>query len=109
MNKIEVKLGRWKKIKLNLVSRRMILNHYIIPLVVYYLSCWRPTNAEIKEFVAMCRNFLWVGDPSIKKLVKVKWDHYTIHQQEGGMGIINIQELADRMVAQWIVRGLQNP
>ena len=63
MNKVEVKLARWQKRKLNLAGRRMIINHYIIPLLVYYISCWRPTDAQLKEFVALCRNFLWGGGP----------------------------------------------
>ena len=49
------------------------------------------------------------GDPWIKKVVKVKWDHCTLPQQEGGLGITNIQEMVDRMATKWIVRGLQNP
>ena len=86
----------------------MIINHYIVRLIVYYISCWRPTEAQLKEFVALCRNFLWGGDPWIKKVVKVKWEHCTIPQHKGGLGITNIQELDDRMAAKWIVRGLQN-
>ena len=108
MNKIEVKMARWQKRKMNLVGRTMIINHFIVPLIVYYISYWRPTETQLKEFVAMCRNFLWGGDPWIKKAVKVKWDHYTIPQQERGLGITNIQELANRMAAKWIARGLQN-
>ena len=63
MNKVEVKMARWQKRKLNLAGRRMIINHYIVPLIVYYISCWRSTDTQLKEFVAMCRSFLWGGDP----------------------------------------------
>ena len=90
MNKIEVKLTKWQNRKLSLVGRGMILNHYIIPMVIYYLSCWRPADSELKEFVALCRNFLWGGDPWIKKVVKVKWDYCTIPHQGGDMGLTNI-------------------
>ena len=67
MNKVEVKLARWRKRKLNLAGRRMIINHYIIPLLVYYISCWQPTDAQLKEFVVLCRNFLWGGTLGLKK------------------------------------------
>ena len=84
----------------------MILNHYIIPSIIYFLSCWHPTSSQIKEFVALCRNFLWGGDPWTKKIAKVRWQLCTVPVQSGGLGIKNIEELADRMAAKWVLRGL---
>ena len=78
LSMIEMKLTKWKNRKLNIARRKMILNHYIIPLIIYFLSCWHPTSSQIKEFVALCKNFLWGGDPWTKKIAKAIWNLRTV-------------------------------
>ena len=83
LNKVEFKLTKWQNRKLNLAGRRMILNHYIVPMIIYYLSCWTPSNKELKEIIALCRNFLWGGDPWIKEVAKAKWEYCTLTLRKG--------------------------
>ena len=80
----------------------MILNHYIIPLIIYFLSCWHPTSSQIKEFVALCMIFLWEGVPWTKKIAKARWHLCMIPVQSGGLGFKTIEELA---VIEWIQNG----
>ena len=86
----------------------MVINHFIIPMVIHFLSCWRPPEEDLNYFTALCRNFLWGGDPWIRKMAKVKWDFCCASKIEGGLGIIDIKDMADRLAAKWILRGLLN-
>ena len=38
MNKVEEKLKKWQNRMLNMAGRKMVTNHFIIPLVIYFLS-----------------------------------------------------------------------
>ena len=42
-------------------------------------------------------------------MAKVKWDFCCAPKAEGGLGIIDIREMADRLAAKWILRGMLNP
>lgn len=53
MQKIEIKLKKWQNRQLNMAGRKMVLNHCIIATVIYFLSCWRPPQADVKIFVSL--------------------------------------------------------
>ena len=42
-------------------------------------------------------------------MAKVKWEFCCMPRAEGGLGIIDIREMADRLAAKWILRGMLNP
>ena len=42
-------------------------------------------------------------------MAKVKWNFCCVPKVEGGLGIIDIKEMADGLVAKWILRGMLNP
>lgn len=109
MEKIDTKLLRWKRKQLSLAGRIMVLNHFILPYVTYFLSCWRPPESDLCNFTKLCRNFLWGGDPWNKSIPKVKWDICTTPKDKGGLGIQDISDTANRMAAKWIIRAYSNP
>ena len=45
----------------------------------------------------------------VKKVAKVKWELYCLSTELGGLGILNIEDLADRLATKWILRGLMLP
>ena len=52
----------------------------------------------------MGRRPLW-----IKKMAQVKWDFCCYLKAKGGLGILNVSKLADRLATKWILRGLMQP
>lgn len=88
-----------------MAGRKMVLNHCIIPTVIYFLSCWRPREVDVKIFISLSKNFLQEEDLWVKKVAKVKWEFCCLPTELGGLGILNIEDLADRLVAKWILRG----
>lgn len=109
MDRIKAKLERWRNSLLSMAGRVMIINKYIIPTIIYFLSCWRPPDNSIKQFNSLCRNFLWSGSTSDFKIPKVKWDICCLHKDKGGLGIINCFEMANRLASKWMVRSLITP
>ena len=109
LEKVETKLTRWKRKQLTLAGRIMVLNHYIIPSIIYFLSCWRPPDSDIKTFTRLCRNYLWGGDPWNRSIAKVKWNTCTLPKEAGGLGIRDINHTAERMASKWILRAIENP
>ena len=78
-------------------------------MVIFFLSCWRAPEEDLNYFRALCRSLLWGGEPWIRKMAKVKWDFCCAPKAKGGLGIIDIREMANRLVAKWILRGMLNP
>ena len=42
-------------------------------------------------------------------MAKVKWDFCYAPKDEGGLGVIDIRDMADILVAKWILKGMLNP
>ena len=64
---------------------------------------------DLKKLEKMCRNFLWSGDGSQYKLPKVAWGICSTSKEEGGLGIPNLNDLADKMVSKWTLRSFLFP
>ena len=109
IDRIKAKVEKWSDSMLSMAGRIIIINHYIIPTVIYFLACWRPPECAIAQFNSLCRNFLWSGSGSTYKMPKVKWETCILHKDKGGLGILNVTELANRLASKWIVRSLLNP
>ncbi|XP_026378882.1 uncharacterized protein LOC113273361 [Papaver somniferum] len=54
---------------------------------VYNMSVYRWPANVIKECENIVRNFLWSGDPVVKKLITVKFEELCVPITEGGLGI----------------------
>ena len=92
-----------------MAGKVLIINHFIIPTVSYFLACWRPPERALAQFNSLCRNFLWSGSTTDYKVPKVKWDTCILKKDKGGLGIPNIIELANRLASKWIVRSMLYP
>ena len=110
MEQVEKKILRWKRRNLSLAGRLLIINHFILPSIIYFLNYWRPPEKDLKVFTKLCRSYLWGGDPWQKSTLKVKWALCTIPKQVGGFGIRDINHNDDRMAAaKWVIRALESP
>lgn len=87
------------KQKLNLARRRMIFNHCIKSMLIYFLSCWRLPDSALTK--------ISYGEETGGKMTKVKWSFCIVWNELDGPVIKNLKELTDRMAAKWIFKGLQ--
>ena len=109
LDRTQKKMEKWSTSMLSLAGRVLIINHFFIPYVLYFLSCWRPPEASLRQFTNLCRNFLWSGDGDRYKIPKVSWEICTLHKDKGGLGILNVTELANRLNSKLMVRSLLLP
>lgn len=108
-SKFKAKLGKWRGLQANLAGRKMVLNHCIYLLLIFYFACSKPPLGIFKMIIRECKAFLWGGDLDKTKLSLVKWDTCIRPKEEGGLGIINMSLAADRLNATWILKALNSP
>lgn len=104
LSKLAVKLNRWENTTLSFAGKILAINHYIIPATLFFLAC-RPLEQALKAVHQVCSVFLWSGSATGKKILKVKWSYCILGKEQGGLGILDIAELANRLTSKWIIRG----
>lgn len=53
---------------------------------------------------SLAANFLWGSSPERRKIHKVSYAHCTLPKDMGGLGLLNIQQLTDKLSRKWVVR-----
>ncbi|XP_026419654.1 uncharacterized protein LOC113315607 [Papaver somniferum] len=76
-------LAGWKG-KMLAFQERLI---FFCSIPVYNMSIYRCPRSVLKECEKIIRNFLWSGDPNVRKLITLKWDNVCSPLEEGGLGI----------------------
>lgn len=54
-------------------------------------------------------HFFWSGSMSDHKVPKVTWEWWILQKDKGGLGIINIEEMANKLASKCILRSLYKP
>ncbi|XP_026428402.1 uncharacterized protein LOC113324298 [Papaver somniferum] len=78
--------------KLLAFSARLTLVKYVLcSMPIYIMSVYKWPKSVILTCERIIRNFLWSGDPNVKKLVTVKWDQVNASIEEGGLGLRRLE------------------
>lgn len=95
VSKLKSKVLCWQNYQPSLSSRSFVLNHYLLPSLIFFLSCWKPAQYQLKQVHSLARQFLWGGG---NRIPKVSWNICCIPKDKGGLGILNIERLATKLV-----------
>ncbi|XP_026416834.1 uncharacterized protein LOC113312287 [Papaver somniferum] len=76
-------LDGWMGKLLSLSDRLTLLKFVLCSIPVYNMFVYKWPKAVIKECEKIVRNFLWYGDPAVKKLITVKFDEICAPVVEG--------------------------
>lgn len=106
MNKIKTKFQLWWGYQTSLAARVFVLNHYLLPTIIYFISCWSPPKSHLKEFFSLVTSFLWGGDGIQHKVAKVAYSTCILPRKNGGLGLLDIEGIGKKLAAKWIVRSL---
>ncbi|KAJ7524073.1 hypothetical protein O6H91_18G076400 [Diphasiastrum complanatum] len=87
-----------------MAGRVLVLKHLSMPKVIYFLSCWMPSECALRRFEAVCRSFLWGAKFDGGGYVGVAWSTCILPKHFGGLGLPNLKQLATRSIAKWLVR-----
>ncbi|KAH7415806.1 hypothetical protein KP509_14G061700 [Ceratopteris richardii] len=107
-DKFKKGLAVWYDSNSSLPHRSFILNHYLLPKLVYFLSCWTPSKKLLNQVISMAKRFLWGGSANRKKIAKVPWDICCMNKEKGGLGLRCPKKMADILSAKWILRSIDN-
>ena len=88
VSKFRSKVLSWQNYQPNLSARSFVLNHYLLPSLIYFLACWKPAMYQLNQIHALARQFLWGGE---KKIPKVSWKICCTPKDKGGLGILDIE------------------
>lgn len=73
-------------------------------ILVYFIACWSPTKAQLKELYSLATNFLWGGNGEVRKIAKVAYKYCILPKEQGGLGLLDISHIAEKMATKWILR-----
>ncbi|XP_026419470.1 uncharacterized protein LOC113315405 [Papaver somniferum] len=91
MEMLQKKLAGWIGKLLDCSARLTLMKFFLCSIPIYNMSVYKWPKAVIKECERIIRNFLWTGDPSVNKLVIVKWEEVNAPLTEGGLGIRRLE------------------
>ncbi|XP_026399415.1 uncharacterized protein LOC113295281 [Papaver somniferum] len=80
-------LAGWMGKILAFSDRLVLVKSVFCSIPIHNMSVYRRPSAVVKECERIIKNFLWSGDPTVKKLVTIKWDEVCAPMEEGGLGI----------------------
>ncbi|KAH7387733.1 hypothetical protein KP509_16G038500 [Ceratopteris richardii] len=106
--KLDSKLNHWKGMQVYLGGRAMVVNTFMLSTIIYFISCWRPKEKELAKVERICRNFLWTGDPNRRGIPKIKRKTCISSKDSGGLGILDIVGLADKLAAKLLIKAWSN-
>ena len=100
ISKAKQVLEPWRKRKLSIMGRVLIVNTLVISLFIYALQVLDGPNPTIvKEFNQLIESFLWKG-----KKAKISREVLEAKKSEGGLALVNFELKNQSLKASWIVR-----
>lgn len=84
-------LAGWMGKLLAFSARLPLVKFVLCSMHIYNMSVYRWPKSVIQACERIIRNFLWSGDPSVKKLVTVNWDEVNSPLEEGGLGLRRLE------------------
>lgn len=67
-------------------------------------SLFKVSNGVLKELEKLRRNFFWGGNDDQKCIPWVSWDKIQMDKEKGGLGVGNLGDLNNALLAKWYWR-----
>ena len=99
---------RWSNFRSSLSSRTFILNHYLLPSLIYYISCWKLATYQLNWVYSITKNFLWGSTKNSRKQPRVASQICCLSKDQGGLGLLSLDKLSIKLNAKWILRSIHS-
>lgn len=87
---------------MSLGGRLTLLNSVLSSIPLYTLSIYRAPKTVIRRLDTIINRFLWQSaGPSRKKYALLKWSKACLAKENGGLGILNLQEMNISLLLKW--------
>ena len=96
VNDIDILLSKWKKRKLTLIGKSVVLKSLVMPKLVYYMTVLNVPNTIVKKLDSMFFNFLLGKTHKVPKATVIG------NQLNGGLEIQDIKSKIKALKVSWI-------
>lgn len=106
IDKIKRRANGWIGNMLSFQGRQVLAQAVLTSIPIHNLGVYKWPARAIKEADRAVRNFIWAGDPNVKKSITVSWKNITLPKQEGGVGIRSLGDINKTLLmklAWWIL------
>ena len=101
---MEKRLQSWKKAFLSRGGRLTLIQSVLGSLPIYYMSLFKIPCGVRGRLEKLMKGFLWEGVEEGKKTHLVKWELVTQNKEEGGLGVGNLRNQNEALLAKWLWR-----
>ncbi|KAM0963163.1 hypothetical protein ACFX2A_022668 [Malus domestica] len=109
VDKMEKRLQSWKKAFLSRGGRLTLIQSVLGSLPTYYMSLFKMPCGVIGRLEKLMKGFLWEGVEEGKKNNLVKWEIVIKSKEEGGLGVGNLRNRNEALLAKWLWRFPKEP
>ncbi|XP_026383526.1 uncharacterized protein LOC113279023 [Papaver somniferum] len=99
---LQKQLAGWIGKLLAFSDRLILVKHVLCSIPIYNMAVYKWPKSVIKECERIIRNFLWTGDPSVKKMITVKWEEVNAPFAEGGLGIRRLEVVNKELLLKFL-------
>lgn len=86
---------KWKGYHTSLAFSLFVLDHNVLPSLVYLLAWWKPTKSHRNSITSLAIQFLLSGDGEIEKFNKVSFKSCVLPKDTGSLGHLDISKLVE--------------
>ena len=99
VNKIQNKLAGWRLKLLSKAGKLVLVKSSMAPVAEYYMQCQSLPVKVCDQIDKITRDFLWGSTKEKRRLHLVRWDTVTLPKELGGLGLHNIKDRNNALLA----------
>nr|GEV71698.1 RNA-directed DNA polymerase, eukaryota, reverse transcriptase zinc-binding domain protein [Tanacetum cinerariifolium] len=104
INKVLSRLSKWKMKVLSVGGRLTLLKSVLGSTLIYYMSLSKALVQVINKLEAISSHFFHGVDPSVRKMMLVKWNNVLASKEMGGLGVSSFCALNRVLIFKWVWR-----
>nr|GEZ53940.1 RNA-directed DNA polymerase, eukaryota, reverse transcriptase zinc-binding domain protein [Tanacetum cinerariifolium] len=104
INKVLSRLSKWKMKVLSVGGRLTLLKSVLGSTPIYYMSIFKDPVQVINKLKAIRSHFFHGVDPSIRKMLLVKWNNVLASKEMGGLGVSSFYAFNRALIFKWVWR-----
>ncbi|KAM2348663.1 hypothetical protein ACFX1X_012268 [Malus domestica] len=101
---MERRLQSWKKAFLSRGGKLTLIQSVLGSMPIYYMSLFKIPCGVRGRLEKLMKGFLWEGMEEGKKTHLAKWELVTKNKEEGGLGVGNLRNQNEALLAKWLWR-----
>lgn len=108
VNKIEKSVTFWKKSRISLAGKTILINSAIMSTPLYYLSAYPVPDSILDRITKAARAFFWSKDCNRNGIHSVGWNEITLNRSEGGLSVGDLGLSKISLMAKNVIRMVNN-